>query len=78
MRVKRPRQWIAVAIAALLGCSPLLDLSAAIAPPRLGSCKPAADEPPVDGKDKAINPGTGSKGETRPAVTKPGKSGKST
>jgi hypothetical protein len=76
MRVKRTRQWIAVAIAALLSSAPLMDLSAAIAPPRLGTCKPAADEPPADGKGKASNPGTGNKGETRPAVTKPAKSDK--
>ena len=80
MRVNRPRQWIAMAIAALLSLGPIMDVSAAIAPPKLGTCKPAADEPPADGKDKASNPGTtpgnGVKGEVRPGVTKPGKGDK--
>ena len=70
MRVNRTRQWIAMAIAALLSAGPVLNVSAAITPPKLGSCKPAADEPPADGKEKATNPGAGVK-EVRPGATKP-------
>jgi hypothetical protein len=72
--IKRARQWIAVAGAALLSCGYVMDVTAAITPPKLGSCKPATDEPPADGKEKATNPpSNGGKGTTRPAVEKPGK-----
>ena len=76
LRLKRTRHWIAVATAALLSCGPVMNVSAAITPPKLGSCKPAADEPPADAKEKATNPATGNKGAVRPAGEKPGKSDK--
>jgi hypothetical protein len=69
--VKHARQWIAVAIAAFLGCGYVMESNAAITPPKLGSCKPAADEPPADNKQKTTGPG--GKGETRPASEKPAK-----
>jgi hypothetical protein len=68
---KRTHRWIAVATAALLSCGPVYLASAAITPPKLGGCKPVADEPPADAKEKATNPGTGNKGATRPAGEKP-------
>jgi hypothetical protein len=76
LRLQRTRQWIAVATAALLCCGPVMNASAAITPPKLGSCKPAAEEPPADAKEKVANPGTGNKGATRPAGEKPVKGDK--
>jgi len=77
LRRKHTRQsvrvGIAVATAALLCCGPVMNVSAAITPPKLGSCKPAADEPPADAKDKATNPSAGNKGATRPTGEKPAK-----
>ena len=70
----RTRQWIVLATAALLSCAPIYSASAAITPPpKLGSCKPAPDEPPADGKEKATNPGSGGKGVVQPGTGgKPG------
>ena len=77
LRPNRTRQWVVLATAALLSCAPIYSASAAITPPKLGSCKPAPDEPPADGKEKATNPGSGGKGVTQPgAGGKPGKSDK--
>ncbi len=57
---KRAHRWVLVAAAALLSCGYVMDVTAAITPPR-GSCKPI-NEPPEDGKQKATNPGSGGKG----------------
>jgi hypothetical protein len=80
LRPNRTRQWIVLATAAVLSCAPIYSASAAITPPpKLGSCKPAPDEPPADGKEKATNPGSGGKGVVQPgAGGKPGKSEKTT
>jgi hypothetical protein len=73
-RPNRTRQWIVLATAAVLSCAPIYSASAAITPPpKLGSCKPAPDEPPADGKEKVTNPGSGGKGVVQPGTGgKPG------
>jgi hypothetical protein len=72
LRVNRAHRWLAVA-AVLLGGSYGIQASAAISPPKLGTCKPAPDAP-EDGKEKATNPG-GGKG-TQPAAGEKGPKGK--
>lgn len=70
-RVKRAHRWTSMMVAALLCNAYVLEVSAAISPPR-GTCKPVSDdEAAAEGsKEKAPKPATGDK-STRPGGVKP-------